>query len=185
MKLDWKKFVRDRRVMSPTWYSRDWGVFAYSFKNAADLVYANYKKTRRDAFWFPAIYLYRQWVELSLKSLWYEVSKFDSSVGSVPRTHQLLTLWAPIRKWFNEAGLIAADDDFIPSTERFFSVLDEIDPQGTAFRYPPNEVPHRDIVNFSLDDFETAVEHVDTMLFGLTRLLDEYEEFLVSTLPQP
>jgi hypothetical protein len=166
--------------MRPTWYTQDWGLFAYSFKKSANLVYSQYRSTRRDAFWFPAVYLYRQWIELGLKSIWFVTSQFDDGLGSVPQIHSLPKLWAPIRSWLDSKELIAVDDDFLPSAERLFAELDKVDPNGTAFRYPPTSIPHADLINFALSDFEAAIEQVDTLFFGLFRLLNEYEEYLSS-----
>jgi len=180
MRADWKSFTRQRKVTNQTWYSEDWGLYAYSFKKSADLVYAEYKKSRRDAYWFPAVYLYRQWIELGLKSLWVEVNSLDGSVGSVPQIHGLSDLWNPIRNWLGSRELISNDDDFLANAERIFVELEKVDPTGTAFRYPPTKIPHADLINFALEDFETAIDQVDTLFFGLFGLLSEYAEYLTS-----
>jgi len=180
MRADWKSFTRQRKITSQTWYSHAWGLYAYSFKKSADLVYAEYKKSHHDPYWFPAVYLYRQWIELALKSLWVEVNNLDDTIGSVPQIHGLSDLWNPIRSWLDSHELISIDDDFLPNAERIFVELEKIDPAGTAFRYPPTKIPHADLINFSLEDFETAIDQVDTLFFGLFRLLDEYAEYLTS-----
>jgi hypothetical protein len=179
MKPDWKKFTRDRLVASPNWYFGDWGLFAYSFKHSANLVYAEYKRTRREAFWFPAIFLYRQWLELALKSLWSEIKKFDKSFGAVPRTHLYSKLWPPIRKWTLKKEFVSENDEMFLRAERIFSFIDEIDPSATAFRYPPMKLPHRDLINFSLEDFEQAIDEIDTVFFALRAMIDRYEDMLV------
>jgi hypothetical protein len=176
----WNSFTRDRKVTSPTWYSKDWGLFAYSFKQSADLVYFEFKKSRRDAYWFPAIYLYRQWMELGLKKVWATIGRFDKALPKVPRRHKLAPLWNSVRPWLERETIIPIDDEFVRSAERIFVIFDQIDPYGTAYRYPPLEMPHPDIINFSLDDFEAAIDQIDTVFFALSNLLNDYEETLAA-----
>lgn len=184
MAEDWKSFKASRRVTKETWYFREWGLFAYSFKKSADTIYEKFKKERSDVYWFPALFLYRQWIELALKSLWNEIQSLDGSLGDVPRIHNLSEIWKRIRAWFDARGIIAPDDDHTPSAERVFSELDAIDPDSTAFRYPPTKLPHPDIINIRLDEFEKALDQVDSMFIGFFQLMDEYRDYLQITMQE-
>jgi hypothetical protein len=176
--MSWSDFTRGRKITKPHWYFEAWGLFAYSFKQSADLVYAEFKETRRDIYSFPSIYLYRQWMELGLKSAWRETVRLGSSLGPVPKTHDLPKLWAGIRPWLVQSTIVSAEDQYLQSAERAFSVLNALDPDGTAFRYPPIQLPHRDIINISLDDFERAIDEVDTIFFGLSAMFEQYEDYM-------
>jgi hypothetical protein len=180
MSAEWKPFNRERKITSSTWYSKDWGLFAYSFKKSADLVYAQYNSSRRDAYWFPAIYLYRQWMELGLKRLWADARRLDKTVPEVPRTHKLSDLWIPLKEWLDREHIVSSDDNFVTSAERIFSIFDEIDPDGTAYRYPPLRLPHPDILNFSLEDFDQAIDQIETVFLGVFHRMEEYEELQIS-----
>jgi hypothetical protein len=182
MESRWKKFSRDKLVDSRKWYFKDWGLFAYSFKQSADLVYAKYRETRREAFWFPAIFLYRQWIELALKSLWSAIERLDKSLGPTPHVHKLTKIWPPIKSWLIDRNFFSVDDKFVESAERIFAILDSIDPRATAFRYPPLELPHSDIINFSLDDFDRAVDEIDTVFFALRNMMNDYQDHLAESL---
>ena len=82
------------------------------------------------------------------------------------------------KPWLIQEHLIKdGDHDFVSSAERIFAAFDQIDPNGTAYRYPPVGVPHFDLINFSLEDFEKAIDQIDTVFFALNNLLGEYEEF--------
>jgi hypothetical protein len=186
MTYDWKSFTRSRKVTSPTWYSKDWGLFAYSFKKSADLVYSEYVRVHQDAYWYPAMYLYRQWMELCLKNIWSATQRFDKQMPNIPWKHELSPLWTTLKPWLERESVISSGDEFIASAERIFGIFDQIDPKGTAYRYPPLTLPHADIINFSLKDFEAAIDQIDTVFFGIFNLLNEYEEgraaaFLLAT----
>jgi hypothetical protein len=120
--------------------------------------------------------LYRQWIELGLKSIWQQSVRLGAPFGSVPKAHDLIKLWSRERPWFVENGFFSSNDEFVESAERIFSILNNLDPDGTAFRYPPTELPHSDILNLSLDDFERAIDEVDTIFIGLGAMLDQYGE---------
>ncbi len=165
----------------PDWYFENWGQFAHSFKKSADLVYAEYARTRHDAYWLPAIYLYRQWIELSLKRLWSEIEGQDESFSKPPRVHSLVGLWLPLREWLVRNGIFSDVDRFVSSAERILSDLDAVDPNGTAFRYPQSSVPHPDVQNFSLDDFESALDQIDTLFFGVVAILDQNAQYQSET----
>ena len=176
----WKPFIRDRKITSSTWYSKDWGLFAYSFKNSADIVYSEYRSTRRDAFWFPAIYLYRQWMELGIKRVLSDICRFDKTFPTIPRKHNLPFLWTEVKTWLEREHIISSDDEFVASAERIFPIFDQIDPDGAAYRYPPLDLPHPDFINFSLDDFEKAIDQIETVFFGVFHRIEEYEESLIA-----
>lgn len=174
----WDDFARARQVTKPNWYFGDWGLFAYSFKQTADLAYQQFKETRRDMYWFPAMFLYRQWVELGLKSVWQESVRLGSGLGVVPKTHNLELLWSSLKPWLVEATIVPSEDEFVKSAERAFVILNNLDPDSTAFRYPPTKLPHSDILNVSLEDFERAIDEVDTVFVGLNAMFGEYEDYL-------
>jgi hypothetical protein len=119
-------------------------------------------------------------MELGLKSLWSEIQRFDKSQPTVPRTHQLVKLWAGIKPWLVQKKLLASADEFVSSAERIFTIFDQLDPNGTAYRYPPGQLPHRDIINFSLEDFDKAIDQIDTVFFALRNSMNDYEEFQVA-----
>lgn len=178
MAPNWDDFTRARQITRSHWYFKDWGLFAYSFKQTADLSYKEYKETRRDGFWFPSMFLYRQWIELGLKSVWQESVRLGSKLGSVPKIHDLEILWNSLKPWLSETKIVEPDDEFVKSAERAFSILNKLDPDSTAFRYPPTALPHPDILNISLDDFELAIDEVDTIFVGLSAMFGEYEDFI-------
>jgi hypothetical protein len=108
------------------------------------------------------------------------VHRLDKSIPEVPRGHKLSEKWLGLRPWFESAGFFQSDDDFVVNAERVFVEFDRIDPQGTAFRYPPLKLPHHDLINFSLEDFEQAIDQIDTVFFALFNMMNDYEENLAA-----
>jgi hypothetical protein len=102
--------------------------------------------------------------------------RLDKTISEIPRTHRLSALWPTVRKWLELQKILSPQDAFVQSAERIFEILDAIDPDGTGYRYPPLEIPHADLINFALADFEAAIDQIETVFFGINNQLNEYEE---------
>jgi hypothetical protein len=85
---------------------------------------------------YPAIFAYRQSLELRLKSL---LLDFGHAAGEPPefRTHDLKALWAKFKRIvaFFENDLQSADADAFRSAEALVAEFDTVDPGSDAFRF--------------------------------------------------
>ena len=122
------------------------------YKKAGDVLVgrATDEMAERDVLVFPAIFNYRQFIELSLK---YLLSTYGPAVGvpAVWNTHALTKLWAEVERVLEGYG--AADDDGAQAAvAALITEFNKVDPGSFAYRYPvDNKGKPSDI----------AFEHVD------------------------
>lgn len=90
---------------------------------------------KRDYLVYPAIFLYRHYVELQLKHLFLLLLDHEERSESLPKTHCLRNLWGIVRK-----GLQEVDDQpgLFDAVEGMIHEFQTLDPRSDAFRYPVN-----------------------------------------------
>jgi hypothetical protein len=85
---------------------------------------------------YPAIFAYRQSLELRLKHLLWE---FGPAAGEAPdfRSHKLTALWSKFKRVvaFFERDLQPQDEEAFRAAEAMIVELDAIDPGSDAFRF--------------------------------------------------
>ena len=134
------------------------------YKKAADLMVEASKDDRytRDVVVFPAIFNYRQFLELSLK---YHLATYGPAVGIEPnwRSHDLARLWTAFLAMLDEYGT-QDPDEADPVVGEIILEFAKIDPRSHAYRYPvdqkgnPLPVEYSDLHLPTLADVMNAVE---------------------------
>jgi hypothetical protein len=108
------------------------------FHEAGDLLISEAAAEPRRALnlVYPAIFAYRQSLELHLKSLLVE---FGPWAGESPdfRTHDLKTLWSKCKRViaFFESNLRPKDEEAFNAAEARIAEFDAVDPGSDAFRF--------------------------------------------------
>src|ERR1700730_3625582 len=108
------------------------------FHEAGDLLIAECKAEpeRAKNLVYPAVFAYRQAVELRMKNILIE---FGAMGGEKPnfRTHDLVDLWARSRRVIDrfESQLTAQDFETIEAAEAQIAEFDALDPGSDAFRF--------------------------------------------------
>lgn len=168
-------------------YHPSWSVYAEGYRLAADHVVdrALARRSERDFLIYPALFLYRQFLELSLKEIiFYAEELGEGTVGNRPAHHRLDALWKRLHgaiKGVSDGSLNAALD-VLRSTVIQFA---ELDPTSEAFRYPENkkglpvERPTDRVSLPSLrDEMRNAATAIQVVSGGLSALLDRRQEFM-------
>ena len=114
---------------------------AKGFKRAGDATLQAFVESfgRYRHLLLPALYCYRQFLELKLKHI---LSRINFSYGTgdtaFPKIHNLETLWHCITAAFTEAGFKLEDPERATQdqVQRCILELHRLDPSGTSFRYP-------------------------------------------------
>jgi hypothetical protein len=121
----------------------DWHQFIVGYKHAADVLIAKALDdwSDRNYLVLPAIFLYRQYLELQLKQLIRDGKALLNLEPIFPKTHHLGKLWAECRKVVEE---IYPSDSSSPTkdllaVEECIIQFASIDPTSTAFRYPEDK----------------------------------------------
>ena len=134
------------------------------YKKAADLMVEASRDDRytRDVLVFPAIFNYRQYLELSLK---FHLATYGPAVGIEPNwhSHDLATLWAAFLAMLDEYGT-EDPDEADPVVGEIILEFAKIDPRSYAYRYPvdrkgnPLPVAYSDLHLPTLADVMNAVD---------------------------
>ncbi|QOH80947.1 hypothetical protein IHE26_06695 [Plesiomonas shigelloides] len=91
-----------------------------------------------DTFVFPAIFLYRQYIELTLKSLILTFSELDSDAKInkfKTYNHNLHNLWVDFKSIYSKTTNIP-NDTAVNIVEKYITDLHELDKTSFSFRYP-------------------------------------------------
>jgi hypothetical protein len=118
---------------------------------------------------FPIVFLYRHYVELSLKETLHDASWFVADVMRTNPTHDLRTLWK------NARGILPvvwpeAQPAQIDAVEACITEISEHDPRSMAFRYPfdKEENPHlENLDSIDLRNLRDVMDRVGNFLYCL------------------
>lgn len=157
----------------------DWHRYAVAYKLAADaqvdhLVGEN--GMGDDAACLPALFLYRHYVELSLKGMLLDAGVLLDLTDSIPCWHPLKPLWKKLR---HQLDLIEKQDDaeWLDRAETLIHELDSLDPQSFAFRYPVTKAgaPSFPIAHqVDIEHFRDVIEEVELVFDGISSQLGHY-----------
>lgn len=138
-------------------------------------------RAKRDYLVYPAVFLYRHYVELQLKSLHLLLLEHAERPKQFPKTHCLETLWREVRK-----GLKTIDDQPVvfDAAEALILEFQNLDPRSDAFRYPvkpdggaslPRALQHINLESLraSMDRLATFFGSVNLMIEGEITLREE------------
>jgi hypothetical protein len=108
------------------------------FHEAGDLLIAECKAEpeRAQNLIYPALFAYRQAVELRLKNILIDFGAMGGEKLSF-RTHDLVDLWAHCRRVIErfESQLSVQDRETIEAAEKQIAEFDAVDPRSDAFRF--------------------------------------------------
>lgn len=150
-KLPWPK-ATDRLVThgDPDWHNRAmlmhgygdrWVVYAEGYREAADVVVERIKAGHghQDFLVYPVMFLYRQFLELSIKGLirsaW---TLFDIETSDDLGSHDLRRYWRVCRELLERAS----PGDSVAELSHISRLIGEFcdhDPQSFSFRYPESK----------------------------------------------
>jgi len=83
----------------------------------------------------PAVFLFRHFVELSLKDLILTALPLNDEPATLDEGHKLGVLWKKLRALIESADLAGGDDE-LDVVEQMIQELETVDPGSTSFRYP-------------------------------------------------
>lgn len=157
----------------------DWHRYAFAYKLAADtqvdhLVGEN--GSSDDTACLPALFLYRHYVELSLKGMLLDAGVLLDLTDSIPGWHPLKPLWKRLR---DQLHLIEKqdDDEWLDRAEALMYELDSLDPQSFAFRYPVTKAgePSLQIAHqVDIEHFRDVMEELELVFDGISSQLGHY-----------
>lgn len=114
-------------------------VYAYAegYRRAADIVadYVVEKGAEQDYLIFPIVFMYRQYLELTLKNITRQARLLFGLDADLPFGHDLLALWGPCKELLRRLTPKVEEED-LTAVEYVLDQINGIDPTSEAFRYP-------------------------------------------------
>lgn len=162
------------------WCSPDWNLYATGYKRAGDMLatYVIENAARQDTLVYPILFLYRQYVELSVKEIIRSGLRFLEREVEVPQHHDLGQLWTQAEKLLTE--MFPGDSvEQVKETGRIIKDLNKVDPQSIAFRYPVNkrgEQTLQGIRYINIENVREVVERLTVILDGARMQISVYQD---------
>lgn len=166
-------------------YHPSWSVYAEGYRLAADHVLdlAFQKSAERDFLIYPVCFLYRQFLELSLKeAIRYAEELVEGEAGRTPDHHRLQGLWTRFQIAMKKVTDGSLDDE-VGVIENAVVQFAQLDPTSQAFRYPVDTkgepVRHiRERVNLPAlrQEMANAATAVRMVTGGLSAMVDLQRE---------
>jgi len=146
-------------------------LYAYGYKRAAEVLAEHVMINRMDlnSLVYPILYLYRQCIELQLKSLIRNGSMLLDSPRCAPNTHNLRTLWTQCKEVLS--AIFDDDQSSISEIETVVLQLSEVDPHSQAFRYPEDSRGNESLAGIS----HVNLKAISDVLVEISGLLDGAE----------
>ena len=152
-------------------------LYTRGYKRAAEILveHALQKHMDLDTIVYPILFLYRQCIELQLKSIIKNGSMLLEIRNRVPSTHDLTRLWTlgkPIL-----VGIYDDDKEAIDYLETMILQLSKSDPNSQAFRYPHDKngnVSLSGVTHVNLKAISEALGEVVNLLDGAETGISEY-----------
>jgi hypothetical protein len=191
-KYPWPQEGDDLFALDPDWHDdaclnffrgdEPWIWMADGYKLAGDLSVAYVERTGRhqDKLVYPAMFNYRQYLELSLKGIVRDARRLFDEEGGAPRGHVLMELWRIARPLLFRLAPGAPELDLVGGCIARFNA---IDPTSQGFRYPVTTggrraLPAR-LTRINLSQARDVVERLEAF-FGAIDMEIQKQEYYKS-----
>ena len=119
--------------------SMEWWLYADGYRKAASALVEQCETFYdRNALIYPIAFLYRQYIELTLKGFILDGNEVVVKAHSLPKSHNLNDLWSLCKKIVHERDLPVQKAE-VAAIEKGIHEFSEFDPTSEAFRYPVNK----------------------------------------------
>jgi hypothetical protein len=154
-------------------------LYTQGYKRAAELLVEHVLNGNADldTLIYPILFLYRQCLELQLKSLINRGSSLLDSPRRAPTTHNLNMLWADCKEILQ---IIFDNDDDRRSIIEIGNIvlqLSEVDPNAQAFRYPKDTKGNESLLGIGHINFKAVSDTIGAtidLLDGAETGISEY-----------
>ena len=158
--------------------SIDWHSYAFCYRRAADTLVKEFAVPAigPHGMFLPILFLYRHYLETTLKGLLLDSADLLGQEVKVPTDHLLTPLWKQLRARL-ERVLPGHGSEWLDRCGELIEEFQQLDPRSMTFRYP--EDTHG--VTMLMPGFQISVKQVSEVmkeiqyvLDGAAGLLDEY-----------
>ncbi len=164
--------------------------YAVAYWSAGDILVNNAlegEKDKRDSLFYPICFMYRHFIELTLKQLIiyaeefyekteilsYEVRKYTKPKKQLEATHSLENL---VNRLI-DVLICVSEEHFDDEIKKTILEFHSIDPVGQTFRYPTNrkhEKSFSQVQNFNIATIKAEINKVAEYFMGIDAYLEHY-----------
>jgi hypothetical protein len=138
---NWHNVAQLMHRMSDAGWGSRWTLYSLGYKEAADRLVesVNAGEGRQDMLVYPIVFLYRHYLELSIKELTRELWDLRGEADALVHDHQLMAMWSKLfelvdAQWPSPNALVHEPDR--TAALEVIRAFTEHDRTGDAFRYP-------------------------------------------------
>lgn len=130
------------------WARDDWTLYILGYRKAAKMLVENVQAnpSGQDFIIYPAVFLYRQYLELRLKRLIYDAKDLLGEPSTNILHHHLDKLWHECSLLLNRVSPEEGKEE-MKAVDEIIQQFCEIDPNSMAFRYPTDKKDVKSIPN--------------------------------------
>jgi len=158
-----------------------WDLYATGYKDAADLLasHACVHGRRHDTLVYPILFLYRQYLELSIKDLIQDARRLLDKVEPLRMTHRIDDLWRTCAALLDE---ISPGDSSgsLENVGRLIGEFSRVDPKSMAFRYPEDQEGRpslEGLTHINLRVVKEVIGKISVILGGAGAMIGEYSGY--------
>ena len=125
---------------------------------------------------FPVVFLYRHFIELSIKDVVAHGAYLETRRSEFPPHHDLVGLWVEARKVFDRVGGCTPED--LDAVGSLIAELNAIDPGSFSFRYPVKKdwSPSLAQTEFNLEQFCQGIAKLAEFFEAARAMLEHYKD---------
>ena len=163
----------------------DWHLYAQGYKLAGEILYKYIEsnKVDQDFLVYPFIFLYRHFIELTLKDIIKTGNKYLKNREEFSTIHEIDKLWAEVKKIIIEIKL-EVTQDILNGVDNYMSQLSRIDPSSFSFRYPKDKSGRKYLPGYrriGLKNFYEKMKILSSFLEGINQNIAVIEENKTNT----
>ena len=160
----------------------DWELYVIGYKKAADFLVEKIKETHQDQdiLVFPIVFLYRQYLELSLKRLISLGNELLDKNSDFPKKHELDKLWNICKPILTKIDPKVHRQD-LEAIDELIVQFCSIDPTSEAFRYPitkeGNKAISSDIRYINLRQLSDVIKKMASFFDSFDMMISVYLDY--------
>lgn len=161
--------------------------FIKGYKDAADKLVEEAIKSKNiailDTYVYPVLFLYRQFLELSMKDIYLSYSNHDleQKIKTISKvSHDLEKIWFIIKPIIQEGNTGDNTDDTLEIVEDYINQFNSFDKSSFRFRYPIDKKLNPTIEKedrIDLANIKARMTELESFFFGIDGMLDELHQY--------
>ena len=172
---------RDNAFVEP-----DWLAYTLGYREAADIIVDRAQDFGVDLVVYPVMFLYRHYLEISLKYIFIVLRRYFEDSSDLPTHHKLNVLWNDVRSYMEREWNSAEYKAYYDAIEARINEFHKIDEGSYSFRYPVTKDNTSSLVNvpnlnragnpsINLMQVKEIVHKMAEFLEGTVDMIDSYQ----------